>query len=157
MLRVNVGCGRHVIDGWVNVDAQRSPLASRDPEVLADALQIPLPDGCVEHLYHWQAPQALTEWHRLLMPGGLLVLEMPDVKKCARNLLAGTDIVLSLFGLYGDPREEDPFMTHKWGWTWKTVRKLLKRAGFVEIVETIPKWHGGGRELRDFRIEARKA
>ncbi len=172
-MKINVGCGRQVLDGWTNVDVQRSRKAPRDPEVFASALQIPLPDGCAdevmaihlfEHFYRWETPKALAEWRRLLKPGGLLVLEMPDVKKCARNLIRlidGEDVKsidsLAMHGLYGDPGDEDPYMGHKWGWTPKTLRKLLKGSGFAEIVETETKWHPIGRKLRDFRMEARKA
>lgn len=172
-MRINVGCGRHVLDGWTNVDVQRSPKAKRDPEILAQATAIPLPDGCAsevmaihlfEHFYYWEAPKALAEWHRLLKPGGLLVLEMPDVKKCAKNLLRlieGEDIKsldsLAMHGLYGDPREQDPWMGHRWGWTPKTIKPVLKKAGFGSFTEPPTQWHAIGRTLRDFRIEARKA
>jgi|SRR6185295_3543876 len=172
-MRLNVGSGRHVLDDWTNVDVVRSPKASRDPDIFANALEIPLPDNCAdelmaihlfEHFYRWDAPKALTEWHRLLKPGGKLILEMPDVKKCAKNLIRlidGDDIKsvdsLAMHGLYGDPGTEDPWMSHKWGWTPKTLRPMLKKAGFTDMRETETQWHAIGRKLRDFRMEARKA
>ena len=30
-MRINFWCGRHVRDGWLNVDAVRHPKAPRDP------------------------------------------------------------------------------------------------------------------------------
>jgi ubiquinone/menaquinone biosynthesis C-methylase UbiE len=172
-MKINVGAGRHVLDGWVNVDVVRSPKASRDPDVFANALSIPLPNGCAdelmaihlfEHLAFWEAPKALTEWHRLLKPGGLLVLEMPNGIKCAKNLVrfGETEDVksldsLAMHGLYGDPRTEDPYMGHKWAWWPKTLRPLLKKAGFTEIREAETQWHAIGKKHRDFRMEARRA
>jgi ubiquinone/menaquinone biosynthesis C-methylase UbiE len=172
-MRINVGCGRHILEGWINCDVARSPKASRDPEILAQATAIPLPDACAdevmgihifEHFYFWEAPKALAEWHRLLKPGGLLVLEMPDVKKCAKNLISlidGEDVKsiasLAMHGIYGDPGYQDPFMCHRWGWTPKTLRKLLSASGFAKIKEADTQWHAIGRKLRDFRMEARKA
>jgi SAM-dependent methyltransferase len=171
-MKVHIGCGRHVLDGWVNVDTQRSPKAARAPDVIGDALSIPLPDGCasevmaihlLEHLAAWQVPKALAEWHRLLKPGGLLVLEMPDVVKCAKNLVKliekGDEKTLNsqaMHGLYGDPSMEDPWMLHRWGWTPKTLIPVLKRAGFGLFKERPTQWHGIGKAHRDFRIESRK-
>lgn len=172
-MRLNVGCGRHVLDGYTNVDVQRSPRASRDPEILAKATEIPLPDNCAdeltaihlfEHFYRWEASVALKEWHRLLKPGGKLILEMPNGIKCAKNLIRlgeGDDVKsinsLAMHGLYGDPSEEDPWMGHKWAWWPRTLRPLLKQHGFTNIEEKETQWHAIGRKLRDFRIEAVKA
>ena len=170
--RLNICCGRHVLDGWTNIDVARSPKASRDPDVFANAISIPLPDACAdeimvihgfEHLSYWNAPKALAEWHRLLKSSGLLVLEMPDIKKCCKNLLRLIETPdmkdldsLAMFGIFGDPRAEDPWMSHLWGWTPKTIRPLLKKAGFGSFTEPPTQWHAIGRKLRDFRIEARK-
>jgi SAM-dependent methyltransferase len=173
-MRLNVGCGRHAgLEGYTNIDVQRSPKAKCDPDIFADAKSIPLPDGCAsevmaihlfEHFHFWDVPVVLAEWRRLLKPGGLLVLEMPDVRKCAKNLLRlidGPDVKsldsLAMYGLYGDPRDADPWMCHKWGWTPKTLRPVLKAHGFGAFKEPEPQWHAIGRQLRDFRIEARKA
>lgn len=171
-MRIHVGCGRHILDGWVNVDTQRSPKAPRDPEVIGSALKIPLPDGCAdevmaihlfEHLHLWEAPKALAEWHRLLKRGGKLVLEMPDVVKCAKNLVKLADSgdekairSLAMNGLYGDAGMGDPWMIHKWGWTPKTIKPLLAETGFSSFSEPPTQWHGIGKAHRDFRIEARK-
>lgn len=172
-MKLNLFAGRHVLDGWVNVDVVPSPKAPRPPDILANALSIPLPDACAdelmaihgfEHLYLWEAPRALAEWHRLLKPGGRLVLEMPDVLKCAKNLIKlieGSDEKAlnsqAMHGLYGDPSKEDPWMIHRWGWTPKTIRPVLKRAGFDSFKEPPTQWHGIGKVHRDFRIEAVRA
>lgn len=162
-LRINAGCGRHTLDGWTNVDLERSPKASRAPDILADVRSIPLPDGCAdelmaihvfEHFYEWEVDALLTEWHRLLRSGGRLVLEMPDIVKSARNLLASTADQLSMWGLYGDPREKNPLMCHKWGWTFATIVPRLHRCGFIDAVESRPQWHRVGADVRDFRVEA---
>lgn len=171
-MKLHLFCGRRVIDGWTNIDVVASPKAPRAPDLLASALSIPLPDGCAdevmaihgfEHLHSWDAPKALAEWHRLLKPGGLLVLEMPDVVKCAKNLVklieTGDEKAiesLAMNGLYGDQSQQDPYMGHKYGWTPKTIKPLLKRAGFGFFKERPTQWHGIGKAHRDFRIEARK-
>lgn len=170
-MRLNVGCGNKHIPGWTSVDAVALPGRTR-PDIIADCRSIPLSDGCAdelmaihlfEHLYLWEAEQALKEWHRLLKPGGALVLEMPDIIKSARNLLEltaqGSDKVdqLAMWGIYGDPRPKDHLMCHHWGWTFKTIAPVLGRNGFRDMVEKRTVFHAVGIGVRDFRIEAVKS
>jgi predicted SAM-dependent methyltransferase len=170
-LRLNLGSGRHSLDGWCNVDAAVSPRASRPPDILCDVKSIPLPDGCAreimgihifEHLYRWECDEAIEEWRRLLRKSGLLVLEMPDLFKFCRNILEGrtgkahTD-QLGMWGLYGDPRDRDPLMIHHWGWTFATIKPFLQEHGFTDAKEERTQWHKVGQDVRDFRVTARKA
>lgn len=169
-MRLNVMCGRHVLNGWTNVDIVRAPLAERNPDIMSDAKAIPLPDACArelmvihgfEHFYPWEAELALSEWRRLLQPGGLLVLELPDLLKCCRNVLEGAKgrghpDQLGMWGLYGDPRDEDPYMMHRWGWSPATLSDFLSARGFTNIREKPTEWHRPGKLVRDMRIEAVK-
>lgn len=163
LLKLNVGCGYKIVDGWVNVDIKRDIKARRDPDIFADVRAIPLPNECAselmaihvfEHFYLWEAPDLLKEWHRLLIPSGLLILEMPDVVKSAKNLIESSDEQFSMWGLYGDPRPKDPYMCHKWGWTFKTLSPLLLANGFRSPMEKETLWHNSGKTIRDFRVEA---
>lgn len=170
-MKLNICCGRRVLDDWTNIDIERSPMAPRDPEILADAKAIPLPDGCAdelmvihgfEHFYRWECDPVMIEWKRLLRVGGLLVLELPDLIKCCYNVLHEISVdgkdpdQNSMWGLYGDPREQNPYMVHRWGWSPKALRKFLKGHGFVDFADAETKWHPAGRRNRDMRIEARK-
>lgn len=164
-LNLNLGCGRHVLDGWFNIDVQRNQRAKRDPEMLSDVRKIDLPDGCAaqimaihlwEHLYRWECDTVIVEWHRLLEKGGELILEMPDLYKFCANILSNKSDQMGMWGLYGDPNEKDPYMCHRWGWTFDTLKPFLEQAGFGKIREEGTKWHRCGRDDRDFRIVARK-
>lgn len=167
-MKLNIGCGGRRIDGYTGVDAVQRPAA----DIVAKADAIPLPDSScdeimaihlVEHVHPWEVPGLLQEWHRLLKPGGRLVLELPDLIKCCKNIIDGKMVggkhpdQLGLWGLYGDDREKDPFMSHKWGHTFKTLAPTVKAAGFIKIEERPTEWHPAGREHRDFRLEAVKA
>src|SRR5690606_36093583 len=118
-MKVNVCSGRHVLPGWVNVDVVVSThkKAKGPPEILADMRKIPLPDNSadelmcihgIEHVVPWEAKKALLEWRRILKPGGLLVIECPDLLKCCKNLIAGFTLPgkhpdqYGMWGLYGD-------------------------------------------------------
>ena len=170
-MKINVGCGARVLDGWFNCDAVRHPNAPRDPELLCLADNIPLDTECAdelmaihvfEHFYRWDCDKVINEWKRLLRPGGLLVLELPNIIKCCQNVLdrihkGGKELdQLGMWGLYGDPRLEDQYMVHRWAWSPNTLRVFLASHGFVKIVEKTTVFHPAGRMHRDMRLEARR-
>jgi SAM-dependent methyltransferase len=167
MLMLNVGCGGRRIPGYKGVDVVQRPAA----DIVAPCHQIPLADSTVdeimaihliEHMHPWEVPVALAEWHRLLKPHGRLVLELPDLKKCCANVLSGVMVggkdpdQLGMWGLYGDPRGKDPYMAHKWGWTFDTLAPVVAAAGFGDLKEKGTQYHPAGREDRDFRLQASK-
>lgn len=162
-MKINAGCGRKILDGWTNVDLAVHPKAPREPDIIADVRAIPLPDGCAdelmaihlfEHVPVWDVDGMLTEWRRLLKPGGKLVLEMPDIVKAAKNLIAGKGDQQSMWAIYGDPGPRDPLNGHHWGWTCKTIRPVLERNGFRNVTEHPTQHHPAGHGHRDFRVEA---
>ncbi len=171
-MRINLGCGRSIQDGWVNVDIAISPLAKRPPEILADVRSVPLPDGCAdeimaihifEHFALWECAAVIGEWRRLLKVGGLIALEMPDIIKCCHNIINGVPgkspdkpYQLGMWGVFGENTEAEPLMGHKWGWTFSTLKPFLAGHGFAKIREQDTRYHYSGRLLRDFRVEAIK-
>lgn len=167
-MRLNVGCGGRRIDGYKGVDAVARPAA----DIVAKADKIPLPDASCdeimaihlfEHFYRWECEGVLAEWRRLLKRGGRLVLEMPDLMKTCKNVVdeamrGGKDPdQLTLWSLYGDPRQSDPYMSHHWAWTPKAIKALLEANGFTAVQQEPTQYHPCGREHRDMRVVSVKA
>ncbi len=175
-MKLNIGCGRQVLEGWFNIDAALHSTAPRPPELIYafqfDAegeliKRIPLDDGAVteimaihvfEHFYQWECSAVLREWHRLLAPGGKLILELPDLIKCCQNVIDNRQgkkpDQLQRWGLYGDPREKNRLMMHPWGWGPQELIGVLGEHGFTDIQHLPTQWHINGRANRDMRIEA---
>lgn len=169
-MKLHLGCGKRYISGWINVDAVRVN-GHQSPDLITDRLdQLPYPDGSIseimaihlfEHIYPKDADRMLREWFRLLAPGGKLILEMPDVYKSAKNLVKEIDSGIapsnkwSMWPIYGDNPNGTEYDCHKWGWTYKTLAPLLFSAGFENVIEKDPQFHGM-KVNRDFRIEGRK-
>lgn len=130
-LRLHLGCGPRFIPGFLHVDAQPHPHV----DLVADVARLEMiPDASVdliyashvlEHFGRWEFRGVLTEWRRILKPGGVLRLAVPDFAACAKlyyeNGLA--DGLNGLIGLVcGGQRDEhdfhrmifdEPFLTHE--------------------------------------------
>ena len=115
----------------------------------------------IEHFYRWECEELLCNIRECLMPGGLMVLEQPNLEFAARVLLGLEDSptenrdASAINAIYGDPKHDNPFMAHKWGWTPATLTELVEKAGFREIKtgKALSRpWAKG----RDFRLEATK-
>ena len=90
---LNVGCGPRIVQGWENID-----FASNDPRVLSHNLLegIPYPDACMDVVYHSHVLEHFTvddgralveECYRVLKPGGILRVVVPDLERMARVYL----------------------------------------------------------------------
>lgn len=99
MKLLNVGCGATYHTAWVNLDVE--PL-SRD--VLRHHAASPLPfedcsfDACysshlIEHLSPVDARLLLKEMHRVLKPGGIIRVVVPDLESIVRLYLAALEEV----------------------------------------------------------------
>jgi predicted SAM-dependent methyltransferase len=154
-LRLHLGCGERRWDGWVNVDMPGS-----GAEVECDLMDtLPWADGVadeIEAIHVWEhfplpvVRGVMTEWVRVLKPGGRLTLEMPCRDKVFDMIRAGvTDERLVVWPLYGDPRTFESIADiHKWCWSKDELATLMHRCGLREIASETPKFHVAQRDMR---------
>ncbi|WP_413207256.1 methyltransferase domain-containing protein [Rhodospirillum sp. A1_3_36] len=132
---LNLGCGGHFHPAWVNIDIQ-----SHHPGVMAyDILNgLPFPDAVFDMVYHshmlehlpgWQAEPFMAECARVLKPGGILRVAIPDLETICRLYLE------SLSGaLDGDRAAE-----HRYDWM------------LIELIDQISRVESGGEMARYWR------
>jgi SAM-dependent methyltransferase len=153
-----------------------------EPHIVRQDLTKPLPfaDGTVdavysshflEHIYMSDAQSILAECHRVLRPGGILRLALPDGEAWARELLEAGDDPTGEAGYHyhyrlGSHPEERPTgrraltfriggHIHRWQPTRGLVRKMLLEAGFADAEISDRKFLEGDLPELD-RIETRE-
>lgn len=81
-LKLNLGCGKDVRPGWVNIDRFQHPGVDYVLELGKDRL--PFVDSCVdridawnifEHIFNWE--DVMVECHRVLRPRGVINIRVP--------------------------------------------------------------------------------
>jgi predicted SAM-dependent methyltransferase len=90
---VNLGCGSHYRKGWLNFDLYPASTDVRQANIIDG---VPLADGTADFIYHSHvlehlcredARRFLQECHRILKPGGILRIAVPDLEDAAREYL----------------------------------------------------------------------
>ena len=174
-LRLHIGCGPNILPGWVNIDSvARAPGVRTDIDLTA----LPWPDASVgaalaEHVFeHFSFAEEARIWPeiaRVLRPGGVLTLEVPDFEWVCAQFLASQDdfrafyqvghadhyagcgraldqrwgILQTMF--FGNQNGAGQF--HRSAYTEAKLRALARMTGFAAI-EVTRLFNKGGQALR---------
>jgi anaerobic magnesium-protoporphyrin IX monomethyl ester cyclase len=145
-IRIEVGPGDSPKKGYIHCDV----FAGKYVDYVCNAWAIPFKPNTVreiyarhvlEHLTLNEAKRTVKHWFAVLMPGGLLDINVPDleqhIKQFTQNGLSKyadfevTNVEHALAGFYG--WQKNKYDIHIWGYTFNTLSELLKSAGFVTI------------------------
>ncbi|WP_342075972.1 methyltransferase domain-containing protein [Yoonia sp. SS1-5] len=135
--KLHLGCGKRHFPGWFHVDALDYPHVDHIGPV--EDLHF-VPDGTasliyashlLEHFTRKTYMDALREWRRVLAPGGVLRLAVPDFAACAKLYMEGglTRGIEDIRGLLmGGQRDKYDF--HSMVFDEPDLSRALKEAGF---------------------------
>ena len=160
-LKINLGAGAHLLEGWVNIDAGGSDLSINVNWGLPFDDQSASFVYCahlLEHVrYNDQAPVLLSEIHRILAPGGVVRFVVPDLRKLwtayanrdhaffeARSefypLHPGFDddgiASLDYLLLFSGAARQTLNYNHKFGYDYSSLRRILLAAGYSDVSES---------------------
>lgn len=139
---LNLGSGEELMKGAINVDLRTDCGA----DLVADVRDLPYHPGTVDHIYafdvlehfsKFETEPLLAEWHRVLKPGGLLTLRMPNLHVLAVQLSywhahpsAQLDDLIN--NIYGGHRwgPDGAWDTHHTGFSPASIAVVLDKAGF---------------------------
>lgn len=128
-MRLNLGAGTTVIEGFEPRDAKRGDTLFPLPDADASVEEIRA-SHVFEHFSHRQGADVLKEWARVLKPGGLLRLAVPDLEYIARGFLAGR---AEPWQAYLSGGHVDPHDVHLAQYDEPTLGVLMRNAGLVGV------------------------
>ncbi|RYU91611.1 methyltransferase domain-containing protein [Mucilaginibacter terrigena] len=152
-ISLNVGCGPFGHDGWVNVDL----MALKNVSFTYDTRKhLPFKDNTVErirveHFFEhidksFEAPFFLEECKRVMKPGAVLRIAVPDVEKFINAYYLNDEVSWKALG-YDINNLPNGFDTkiailnhifrqdgeHKYAYDWEAMHFLLTKHGFKNI------------------------
>lgn len=171
-IKLHLGCGGVRWLDFINVDLHPHDESKRDEsrdgciaEVFADIRNLGLPDESIDeiftshtidHFTRWEAIDMLRDWHRMLRPGGVVVIEVADFNRCVLWLFhpSRRKRELARNQFYGNQWDRIDFETHRYVWSSRELRGVLREIGFGHVHSShATQTHYPG---RDMRITARK-
>jgi SAM-dependent methyltransferase len=155
-LKLHIGCGKGLLEGWVNIDIHPAPLS------MNILWGLPFANGSVRYVFvshlleHLFFPRDVTpflqEIRRVLAPGGIVRIVVPDVEQCIeaygnndRRFFGSrretwpwwpeNPTRLEDFLAYAGAGAEPAYLfeSHKYGYDFETLSKVLLDAGFGNV------------------------
>ncbi len=157
--RVVLGPGEHFYPDWLNLDlcpydARFIPFDARDALLLpSESMEIVFSEHMIEHITYAQGVFLVGEIFRVSKPGGRIRLATPDLARTCSLAIKDLDttqqryidFINQSFG--GDHNNRASFVINNMFFTYShafvydeiTLRELLERVGFVDIVRHMPR------------------
>ncbi|WP_296509640.1 methyltransferase domain-containing protein [Rhodoferax sp.] len=136
-MKLHLGCGKRFIKGFVHIDAVDFPHV--DHVAAIDNLSF-LPDNSVELIYNCHVlehfkrrdvRQVLAEWMRVLKPGGVLRISVPDFEALCSVYQKEKKLDLVVGALFG--RQDYLYNIHYNVFDYASLSRDLLATGFVNV------------------------
>lgn len=158
MLVLHAGCGKQPLPPHPLFDGEEVRLdidADAEPDIVASihdmgdigTFDVVYSSHCLEHLHWLDAEKALSEFYRVLKPGGFAMVMVPDLT----GIKPTEDVVYTVHGLeitgldmmfgYRGYTGWNEYMRHQCGFVPDTLKAMMERAGFVHVMTHTACWN----------------
>ena len=138
-MKLHLGCGwRNFGSDWIHIDGGKYEHLDYN-----DITDLPFADEAVDLIYashvleyfdRTEVLKVLTEWHRVLKPGGVLRLGVPDFEAMARLYVDGKCKLSNILGpLYGKMSMGDKTIYHKTTYDFVELESILESLTFKGV------------------------
>lgn len=164
--RYHLGCGTVFLKGWLNIGywshLENDGLFDIDGAILLNhdlrfgipaensSLEAVYHSHLLEHLNYKDALNFIAEIYRVMKPGGLHRILVPDLEAFAKAYIEKKSILLDKYQEHVLKDDIEIYQTpasifmgmlhnheHKWGWDWESLKWVLERQGFKNIKRTL--------------------
>lgn len=151
-IKLNIGCGTDYKKGWINID-NNSDNNIVKLDLYWDLLKpLPFEDNSVDFIFsehffeHFtvdESQKIMKDMLRILRPGGVMRIAMPDLEMVVDHYLnvpVEKDPIVKRFKFdFVKTKAEWMNMSfrwwgHKWLYDWEELERRLKQAGYTKII-----------------------
>ena len=139
MIKINMGCGwRNFGSDWIHIDGgdydhldynNITHLQNFDD----NSVDLIYASHVLEYFDRQEVINVLKEWQRVLRPGGVLRLAVPDFDSMARLYIEGTPLDRFLGPLYGKIQMSEKTVYHKTVYDFDSLNNILVLCNFKNI------------------------
>lgn len=137
--KINIGCGNNKIEGYINIDAH----AENCPDLVLDIREgLPYPDNAVQEILFFHTIEhieekfhraILSDFFRVLVPHGLILISYPEFVTCANNYISNYQGMRNfwkdtIYGLQRYPGDYHISLMNS-----DVLAELLQEVGFIDV------------------------